>query len=342
VEEVTSLVVGLNGIAKAVHGAFEGFLPAELTHIDDLQTAIPQIARDKELVAAIARSVRKIPTKHKVLLGDARGMELPDNSVQLVLTSPPYWTLKEYRNTDGQMGHISPYDEFIEQLDRVWQRCYRSLVPGGRLICVVGDVCLSRRKNDGRHTVVPLHASIQESCRKIGFDNLAPIIWHKIANAAHEVENGGAGFLGKPYEPNAVVKNDIEFILMERKSGGYRTPEPATRILSLIGAEDHKLWFQQIWTGVTGASTRSHPAPYPLVLADRLVRMFSFVGDTVLDPFLGTGTTVVAAALAGRNSIGIEIDPHYLRGAVARIRQETTSLFHQVKIEADEGQENGV
>jgi DNA modification methylase len=342
VEEVTSRVVGLNGIAKAVHGAFEGFLPAELTHIDDLQTAIPQIARDEELVAAIARSVRKIPTKHKVLLGDARGMELPDNSVQLVLTSPPYWTLKEYRNTDGQMGHISPYDEFIEQLDRVWQRCYRSLVPGGRLICVVGDVCLSRRKKDGRHTVVPLHASIQESCRKIGFDNLAPIIWHKIANAAHEVENGGAGFLGKPYEPNAVVKNDIEFILMERKSGGYRTPEPATRILSLIGAEDHKLWFQQIWTGVTGASTRSHPAPYPLVLADRLVRMFSFVGDTVLDPFLGTGTTVVAAALAGRNSIGIEIDPHYLRGAVARIRQETTSLFHQVKIEADEGQENGV
>ena len=337
-----SRALGLNGVAKAVHGALEEFLPAELTHIDDLQTAIPQIARDEELVAAIARSVRKIPTKHKVLLGDARGMELPDNSVQLVLTSPPYWTLKEYRNTDGQMGHISRYDEFIEQLDRVWQRCYRSLVPGGRLICVVGDVCLSRRKNDGRHTVVPLHASIQESCRKIGFDNLAPIIWHKIANAAHEVENGGAGFLGKPYEPNAVVKNDIEFILMERKSGGYRTPEPATRILSLIGAEDHKLWFQQIWTGVTGASTRSHPAPYPLVLADRLVRMFSFVGDTVLDPFLGTGTTVVAAALAGRNSIGIEIDPHYLRGAVARIRQETTSLFHQVKIETDEGQENGV
>jgi DNA modification methylase len=211
--------VGLNGWAKAVHGAFEEFLPAELTHLDDLQTAIPRIAKDEELVAAIARSVRKIPTGHKVLLGDAREMDLPDDSVQLVLTSPPYWTLKEYRETTGQMGHISSYDEFIEQLDRVWRKCYRSLVPGGRLICVVGDVCLSRRKNDGRHTVVPLHASIQESCRKIGFDNLAPIIWHKIANAAHEVENGGGGFLGKPYEPNAVVKNDIEFILMERKSG---------------------------------------------------------------------------------------------------------------------------
>ncbi|MGC2112431.1 MAG: site-specific DNA-methyltransferase [Candidatus Korobacteraceae bacterium] len=341
-EEVTSGAVGLNGLAKAVRGAFEEFLPAELTHIDDLQTAIPRIARDEDLVAAIARSIRKIPTKHKVSLGDAREMNLPNDSVQLILTSPPYWTLKEYRDTTGQMGHISPYDDFIQQLERVWQKCYRSLVAGGRLICVVGDVCLSRRKNDGRHTVVPLHASIQESCRKIGFDNLAPIIWHKIANAAHEVENGGGGFLGKPYEPNAVVKNDIEFILMERKSGGYRTPEPATRILSLIGAEDHKLWFQQIWTGITGASTRSHPAPYPLALADRLIRMFSFVGDTVLDPFLGTGTTAVAAALAGRNSIGIEIDPHYLHGAIGRIRQETTSLFHQVKIEVDEGQENGV
>ena len=339
---MTSGAVGVNGLARGVRGAFEEFLPEELTRIDDLQTAIPRIARDKELVASIARSVRKIPTKHRVSLGDAREINLLDESVQLVLTSPPYWTLKEYRDTTGQMGHISPYDEFIEQLDRVWQKCYRSLVPGGRLICVVGDVCLSRRKNDGRHTVVPLHASIQESCRKIGFDNLAPIIWHKIANAAHEVENGGGGFLGKPYEPNAVVKNDIEFILMERKSGGYRTPEPATRILSLIGAEDHKLWFQQIWAGVTGASTRSHPAPYPLLLADRLVRMFSFVGDTVLDPFLGTGTTAVAAALAGRNSIGIEIDPHYLRDAVGRIRQETNSLFGQVKIEVDEGQGNGV
>ncbi len=313
----------------------------ELLHIENLQTAIPQIAKDERLVAAIARSVRRVPTTHKLLLGDARQMDLLENSIHLVLTSPPYWTLKEYRDTAGQMGHISHYEEFLDQLNRVWQRCYRSLVPGGRLICVVGDVCLSRRKNNGRHTVVPLHASMQESCRKIGFDNLAPIIWHKIANAVYEVENGGAGFLGKPYEPNAVIKNDIEFILMERKPGGYRTPEPATRVLSVIGSEDHKLWFQQIWTGVTGASTRHHPAPYPVELADRLVRMFSFVGDTVLDPFLGTGTTTLAAALAGRNSIGMEIDPHYLKGALARIRQETSSLFHQIRIDADEDAENG-
>ena len=306
----------------------------------DLQTAIPRIAKDEELVTAIGRAVRRIPTSHRLLLGDAREMDLPDNSVHLVLTSPPYWTLKEYRETVGQLGHISRYGQFIDELDRVWQRCYRALVPGGRLMCVVGDVCLSRRKNDGRHTVVPLHASIEDSCRRIGFDNLAPIIWHKIANAVHEVENGGSGFLGKPYEPNAVIKNDIEFILMERKPGGYRTPEPATRILSIIGSKDQKVWFQQIWTGVTGASTRHHPAPYPLDLADRLVRMFSFVGDTVLDPFLGTGTTALAAALTGRNSIGIEIDPQYLAGAAERVRRQTSSLFHQIKIDADGDTEN--
>ena len=328
--------------SRRVEGAFQEFLPPELPEIEDLQTAIPRIAKNRELVSAIGRAARRIPTTHKILFGDARSMEIADSSIHLVLTSPPYWTLKEYRDSDAQMGHISDYEEFIRELDRVWSRCYRALVPGGRLICVVGDVCLSRRKNDGRHTVVPLHASIQESCRKEGFDNLAPIIWHKIANAVYEVENGNPGFLGKPYEPNAVIKNDIEYILMERKSGGYRTPEPATRILSLIGAEDHKLWFQQIWTGVTGASTRHHPAPFPLELADRLIRMFSFVGDTVLDPFLGTGTTAVAAALNGRNSVGIEVDPHYYQNAVARIREETGSLFHQVKIETDGNVPHGV
>jgi DNA modification methylase len=164
-------------------------------------------------------------------------------------------------------------------------------------------------------------------CRGLGFNNLAPIIWHKIANAAFEAEGNGGGFLGKPYEPNSVIKNDIEFILMERKPGGYRSPSVATRILSVIPAERHKVWFQQIWTGVTGASTRQHPAPYPLELAERLVRMFSFVGDTVLDPFLGTGTTSVAAARWGRNSIGIEIDPAYFDMAAKRIEADTPKLF---------------
>jgi DNA modification methylase len=247
------------------------------------------------------------------------------------VTSPPYWTLKEYRDVGGQLGHVADYEAFLRELDKVWNKCFRALVPGGRLICVVGDVCLSRRKNDGRHTVVPLHASIQEHCRRIGYDNLAPIIWHKISNAVYEADGNGSSFLGKPYEPNAVIKNDIEFILMERKPGGYRSPSVATRILSVIGDANHKEWFQQIWTGLTGASTRNHPAPYPIELAERLVRMFSFVGDTVLDPFLGSGTTAIAAMRHGRNSIGYEIDDTYLHQARKRI-STSTNLFMSAEV----------
>jgi DNA modification methylase len=299
------------------------FVPAEVLPL-----------KDKHLVKLIGEAVQRIPTMHWLNLGDARHdmSRLPEGSVHLVVTSPPYWTLKEYRDSEGQMGHIEEYEEFLAELDKVWKHCFRALVTGGRLVCVVGDVCLSRRKNNGRHTVVPLHASIQEHCRPLGYDNLAPIIWHKISNAVYEVENGSS-FLGKPYEPNSVIKNDIEFILMERKPGGYRTPDVPARVLSVISRENHKEWFQQIWTGLTGASTRLHPAPYPVEIAERLIRMFSFVGDTVLDPFLGTGTTTVAAAKTGRNSVGFEIDGHYFDMARKRIENETSSLFSKNTIE---------
>jgi DNA modification methylase len=314
------------------------FLPPEVLPLDNPQTDLPRIARDEALVRIIEQAVQQIPTAHAVNLGDARFMaDIESESVHLVVTSPPYWTLKEYRASAGQMGHIDDYEEFLRELDKVWSHCFRVIVPGGRLVCVVGDVCLSRRENNGRHTVVPLHASIQEHCRKIGFDNLAPIIWHKIANAAYEVENG-SGFLGKPYEPNSVIKNDIEFILMERKPGGYRAPDVPTRVLSVISGENHKRWFQQIWSGLTGASTRHHPAPYPVELAERLIRMFSFVGDTVLDPFLGTGTTTIAAAKTGRNSIGFEVDEHYFDMAHTRIVNETSSLFGKTTVETRRAQ----
>jgi modification methylase len=303
------------------------YIPEELAKFADPQTAIPRIAKDAQSIRLIEAAVHQVPTSHSLYCGDARDMSgLEPQSVHLVLTSPPYWTLKEYRDSEGQLGHVQNYDQFLQELDKVWKQCFHALVPGGRLICVVGDVCLSRRENGGRHTVVPLHSSIQEHCRKLGFDNLAPIIWHKISNAAYEVE-GGSTFLGKPYEPNSVIKNDIEFILMERKPGGYRAPDISTKVLSVISAENHKKWFQQIWSGVTGASTKQHPAPYPLELAERLVRMFSFVGDTVLDPFMGTGTTTVAAAKWGRNSIGFEVDRHYYKMAQKRISEETSSLF---------------
>ncbi len=139
------------------------------------QTEIPRLARNPEAMKLLEQVLLRIPTSHFLVHGDAREMQsLAPESVHLVLTSPPYWTLKKYEEADGQLGHVIGYDEFLAELGRVWRRCFDLLVPGGRLICVVGDVCLSRKQNDGRHTVVPLHASIQELCRKIGFDNLAP------------------------------------------------------------------------------------------------------------------------------------------------------------------------
>ena len=298
-------------------------VPEPLRELENPQTSIPRIAHDPKLTALIERLLPGVPTVHELRLHDARTMGfLKPESVHLVVTSPPYWTLKAYRRTSGQLGYVADYERFLRELDRVWRRCYRALVPGGRVIVVVGDVCLSRRKNKGRHTVVPLHASIQEHCRKIGFDNLAPIIWHKISNAAFEVKNGSS-FLGKPYEPNGVVKNDIEYILMQRKHGGYRSPSLATRILSIIPAKQQKKWFQQVWSGLGGASTREHPAPYPVELAERLIRMFSFVGDTVLDPFGGTGSTSVAAGHCGRNSISVEIDSQYFDLMRRRVSEKT-------------------
>lgn len=319
-------------------GALSQYVPPELRTLAHVQTDLPRIARDSTLMQSIEVALAQVPTRHTLWCGDARTAgRLEPGSVHLVVTSPPYWTLKTYRPHENQLGHVGAYDQFLDELDKVWRRSYDLLVPGGRLVCVVGDVCLSRRKNDGRHTVVPLHASIQERCRALGFDNLAPIIWHKIANAVYEVQNGNGGsFLGKPYEPNAVIKNDVEFILMQRKPGGYRQPDVSARVLSLISQENHHRWFRQIWSDVTGASTRTHPAPYPIELAERLIRMFSFVGDTVLDPFLGTGTTSVAAARSGRNSVGLEVDPHYFRQAVRRLHDATHGLFSSAEVEVRE------
>ncbi len=144
-------------------------------------------------------------TYQRLINGDARDLSfLEEKSIHLVVTSPPYWNLKRYNENPDQLGHIDDYESFLIELEKVWHEIYRILVPGGRLVCVVGDVCVSRRKF-GRHLVFPLHADICVSCRKIGFDNLNPIIWYKIANASFEVSNGSK-FLGKPYEPNSIIK----------------------------------------------------------------------------------------------------------------------------------------
>ena len=277
-----------------------------------------------------SRDPMNLSTVHRLINGDARDLSfLGDESVHLVVTSPPYWNLKRYNESPNQLGHIQEYEAFLAELEKVWRHVFRILVPGGRLVCVVGDVCVARR-NFGRHLVFPLHADISVICRRIGFDNLNPIVWHKIANASYEVPNGSK-FLGKPYEPNAIIKNDMEFILMQRKPGGYRKPTVAQREASKLSKEEFDKWFQQIWN-ITGASTKHHPAPFPLELSRRLVRMFSFVGDTVLDPFCGTGTTMIAAMRTGRNSVGIEIDPEYCRMTARYLKAENSALFSEAKL----------
>ena len=189
---------------------------------------------------------------------------------------------------------------------------------------------LSFVDDESVHLVFPLHADICVSCRHIGFDNLNPIIWHKIANASYEVTNGSK-FLGKPYEPNAIIKNDMEFILMQRKPGGYRKPSEEQRDASRISKDDFNRWFQQIWT-IPGASTKQHPAPFPLELALRIVRMFSFEGDSVLDPFCGSGTSMIAALKTGRNSIGVEVDPDYCLMAACYLKAEASDFFSSAKL----------
>lgn len=287
-----------------------------------IEPTIAQKFRDKQRM--LATQPELLRTRHRVLLGDARVMaEVADKSIQLVVTSPPYWTLKDYDGGAGedQLGHIADYETFQAEIATVWERCYNALVPGGRLCIIVGDVCL-RRRDVGRHLVVPLHADISVNCRKIGFDYLTPILWYKIANAATEVEGNGAPFLGKPYEPNAIIKNDVEYILMLRKPGGYRSPTNEQRLLSLIEKDEHSRWFRAIWDNIPGSSRlRGHPAPYPVELAYRLIRMFSFVGDLVLDPFVGTGTTTEAAILANRSSLGYEIESVYYEMARQRFAQ---------------------
>ena len=265
-------------------------------------------------------------TIHRIRLADARELSwISDNSVHLVVTSPPYWNLKDYASGNAsQLGNVNEYETFLSELDKVWSECARVLVPGGRICCVVGDVCIPRKRG-GRHYVMPLHSDIQVRCRQFGLDNLTPILWQKIANGSTEAAGNGAGFYGKPYQPGAVVKNDTEYILFMRKGGKYRSSTPLCKALSMLTKSEMQGWLRSAWTDIPGASTtrNAHPAPYPTEVAERLIKLFSFAGDVVLDPFLGTASTTLAAINTGRNSIGVEVEASYLELAKNRIISQT-------------------
>ena len=176
---------------------------------------------------------------------------------------------------------------------------------------------------------MPLHSDIQVRARSLGLDCLTPILWHKISNGVTEAEGNGAGFYGKPYQPGGVVKNDVEYILFMRKGGEYRKTPMIQKALSMLSKDEMQSWFRSFWLDIKGASTRQgHPAPYPAALAERLIRMFSFAGDTVLDPFVGTGSTAVAAIRTGRSSISADIESKYLKLARGRVRAEAGQPRH--------------
>ena len=269
-------------------------------------------------------------TKHSVHEADARDLSfIGTESVHLICTSPPYASLIQYPDHAGQLGNIASYEKFLDEMETVWAECLRVLVPGGRVACVVGDVCISRR-NGGRHYVLPLSADLQVRARKLGFDNLTPIRWQKVANIKLEASRS-ARYLGKPNLPNGVVKNDIEHILFFRKPGGYRKPTELMERRSRIETEDYMKWFTPVWTDVTGQLRRDHPAPYPLEVPRRLIWMFSFAGDIVVDPFAGTGTTAVAALETGRNSVSIDIEPEYVSLIEQRLSSPGT-LTAQIEV----------
>jgi len=267
-------------------------------------------------------------TCHEMILGDARDLKtIPNESVHLVVTSPPYFNLKPYASCacGRQLGRIDDYEAFLNELDLVWGECERVLVPGGRICCVIGDILIPRRA-DGRHRVLPLPSDIQVRSRKNRLDNLTPILWFKIGNRTNESGGGSSGYYGKPYQPGAIIKNDHEHILMLRKPGGDRTTPMIQKALSMLQREEMDAWMRPVWSDIRGASLRAgHPAPFPTELAERLIRMFSFAGDKILDPFAGSGSTAVAAIRAGRNSISVEIEEEYLNSATRRAATEAAS-----------------
>ena len=249
-----------------------------------------------------------ISTKHLVVNGDSRKMtELPDNSIDLVITSPPYWQLKDYGNAD-QIGFNDSYENYINNLNLVWNESYRVLNNGCRLCVNIGDQ-FARTVYYGRYKVIPIRTEIIKFCETIGFDYLGAVIWQKTTTTN---TTGGASVMGSfPYPRNGILSIDYEFILLFKKLGNPEKPSKDLKEQSKMTKDEWKEYFSGHWN-FGGAKQDSHIAMFPEELPRRLIKMFSFVGDTVLDPFLGSGTTSLAAKNLSRNSVGYEINSEFL------------------------------
>jgi len=262
--------------------------------------------------------------------------ELEDKSVHLVITSPPYWQLKDY-GTEDQIGYNDTYENYINNLNLVWQECYRVLQDGCRLCINIGDQ-FARSVYYGRYKIIPIRTEIIKFCETIGFDYMGAIIWQKSTTMN---TTGGATIMGSfPYPRNGIIKLDYEFILIFKKNGVAPKPDYKFKELSKLTKEEWNTYFQGHWN-FNGVKQDGHIAMFPEELPKRLIKMFSFVDDTVLDPFVGSGTTALAAKNLNRNSVGYEINPKFLPMIKQKLGADVNRMFDNSNFSfIDQGVEN--
>jgi site-specific DNA-methyltransferase (adenine-specific) len=254
-------------------------------------------------------------TIHKIINGDSRQMsELQDNSAHLIITSPPYWQLKDY-GTDNQIGFNDSYENYINNLNLVWTECFRVLHDGCRLCINIGDQ-FARSVYYGRYKVIPIHSEIIRFCETAGFDFMGQIIWQK--QTTMNTSGGGAVMGSFPHPRNGIVKLDFEYILLFKKQGNAPKPTQEQKDNSVMTNEEWNTYFNGHWY-FNGAKQDNHLAMFPEELPRRLIKMFSFPQEIVLDPFMGSGTTALAARNLNRNSVGYEINPEYIPIIKAKI-----------------------
>lgn len=268
-------------------------------------------------------------TYHKIIIGDSRWMkEIPDESVHLFVTSPPYWQLKDYGN-GKQIGFNDTYEEYINSLNLVWDECRRVLHKGCRLCINIGDQ-FARSVYYGRYKVIPIRTEIIKFCESIGFDYMGAIIWQKVTTCH---TTGGATVMGSfPYPRNGIIKLDYEFILIFKKYGNSPKVSKEVREQSRLTREEWNLYFTGHWN-FPGEKQDKHLAMFPEELPKRIIKMFSFIGDTVLDPFLGSGTTCWAAKNLYRNSIGYEINHDFLPVIEEKVGLNQSTIFQDASFE---------
>jgi site-specific DNA-methyltransferase (adenine-specific) len=268
-------------------------------------------------------------TTHRIIIGDSRGMiEVPDESVHLVITSPPYWQLKDYGKQD-QVGFNDTYEEYINHLNLAWSECARVLHPGCRLCVNIGDQ-FARSVYYGRYKVIPIRTEITKFCESAGFDYMGAVIWQKVTTCN---TTGGATIMGSfPYPRNGILKIDYEFILIFKKYGATPPASNEHKEASRLTTEEWNEYFAGHWV-FPGEKQDKHLAAFPEELPRRLIRMFSFVGDSVLDPFLGSGTTSLAAKNLNRNSIGYEINEEFLPIIKERMDLKQRTIFQDASVE---------